>query len=234
MTAGPDVRPLAIVGAGGLGRETLAAVRAVNAVEPTWTPIGFFDDKLETQGTVLDGLPVVGPISALEELLRNGMRAQCIVCTGRPGATASRAVLAERVQDAGGTFATVVHPGASLAIGTTVGAGSILFAGVVTTTPLHLGRLVVAMPNVVFTHDDEIGDVTTFGANVSLSGGVRVEEGAYVGAGAAVRENLTVGSNSLVGMGSVVTHDVPADEVWVGNPARCFMTATRLPSRVPA
>jgi acetyltransferase-like isoleucine patch superfamily enzyme len=90
------------------------------------------------------------------------------------------------------------------------------------------------MPNVVFTHDDEIADFTTFAANVSLSGGVHVHEGAYVGAGAAVRENLTIGSNSLVGMGSVVTHDVPADEVWVGNPARCFMTATPLPSRVPA
>ena len=28
-----------------------------------------------------------------------------------------------------------------------------------------------------------------------------------------------IGENAMIGIGSVVTHDVPAGEVWVGNPA---------------
>jgi len=35
-----------------------------------------------------------------------------------------------------------------------------------------------------------------------------------------VREGLRIGEAALVGMGSVVLHDVPARQTWVGQPAR--------------
>lgn len=228
-------RPLIIVGAGGLGRETLAAVRAIHHAEtaerraradhrgraaPLLEPIGFVDDAASFAGTVVDGLPVLGPIEVLETMLRRRQAAAVIIATGRPGGTSSRRVLSDRLRRFGATFATVVHPTATLAIGTQVGEGSILLAGVVTTAPIAIGRHIVAMPQVVFTHDDVIGDFAMFATRATLSGAVRVGDGAYVGAGALVRENLSIGPRALVGMGAVVTHDVPADEVWVGNPAR--------------
>jgi acetyltransferase-like isoleucine patch superfamily enzyme len=83
------------------------------------------------------------------------------------------------------------------------------------------------MPQVVLTHDDVVGDYATIASGVRLGGGVRVAAGAYLGAGALVREGLTIGAGSLVGLGSVVLHDVPAGEVWAGNPAR-FLRATTL------
>lgn len=48
----------------------------------------------------------------------------------------------------------------------------------------------------------EIGDFVWIGANVSIVPGVKIEEGA------------------VVGMGSVVTRDVPAGAIVVGNPAK--------------
>ena len=50
----------------------------------------------------------------------------------------------------------------------------------------------------MFTHDDVVGDHTTFGAGARLAGGVVVEPGAYVGAGALVREYTTIGAGALV------------------------------------
>ncbi len=147
-----------------------------------------------------------------------------MICTGRPGNTRSRVVIDGLLAAAGVPFATVVHPSAALAVGATVGDGSVLLAQVVATAPIAIGRHVVVMPQVVFTHDDVVGDFTTFGAGVKLAGGVVVEAGAYVGSGALVRENLTIGAGALVGMGSVVTRDVPPNEVWVGNPARHLRT----------
>ena len=47
-----------------------------------------------------------------------------------------------------------------------------------------------------------------------------VKRGASIGANATILCGLTIGENALVGAGSVVTHDVPAGEVWVGNPAQ--------------
>lgn len=47
-----------------------------------------------------------------------------------------------------------------------------------------------------------------------------VKKGASVGANATILAGTTIGENAMVGAGSVVTKDVPAGEVWVGNPAR--------------
>jgi len=48
----------------------------------------------------------------------------------------------------------------------------------------------------------------------------RVCKGATIGAGSTILPGLTIGEGAMIGAGSVVTHDVPAGEVWVGNPAR--------------
>ena len=48
----------------------------------------------------------------------------------------------------------------------------------------------------------------------------RVCKGATVGAGSTLLPGITIGENAMIGAGSVVTKNVPAGEVWVGNPAR--------------
>jgi sugar O-acyltransferase (sialic acid O-acetyltransferase NeuD family) len=214
--------PLVLVGAGGLGREAAACVRATNAaVRRTWDLWGYVDDGLAGCDRQIDGFDVLGPVDHLEQLLLSGEpRPQVVVCTGRPGATESRRILARRLGSADAQFATIIHPTVSLASGSSVGPGSLVLAQVVVTAPVAIGRHVVVMPHVVFTHDDRIGDFTTFGAGVLLAGGVVVGDGAYIGSGACIRENVTIGAGALVGMGSVVLRDVPAGEVWAGNPAR--------------
>ena len=47
-----------------------------------------------------------------------------------------------------------------------------------------------------------------------------VKKGAAIGSGATILSNLTIGENASVGAGCVVTRDVPAYAVVVGNPAR--------------
>ena len=46
-----------------------------------------------------------------------------------------------------------------------------------------------------------------------------VKKGASIGAGCTILCGVTIGENSMIGIGSFVTHDVPAGEVWGGNPA---------------
>ena len=46
-----------------------------------------------------------------------------------------------------------------------------------------------------------------------------VKRGASIGAGSTILCGVTIGENAMIGIGSVVTKDVPAGEVWVGNPA---------------
>lgn len=47
-----------------------------------------------------------------------------------------------------------------------------------------------------------------------------IRTGASIGSGATILSRVTIGENALVGAGSVVTHDVPANAIVAGNPAR--------------
>lgn len=47
-----------------------------------------------------------------------------------------------------------------------------------------------------------------------------IKKGASIGANATVLGGLIIGVNALIGAGSVVTKNVPDNELWVGNPAK--------------
>ncbi len=217
-----STEPLLIVGAGGFARETAAAVSAVNAVEPRWELLGFLDDDPQRQGTSVGRLPVLGPIAALDD----HPDARVVVCIGNPRNYASRKHVVERLGPHRDRFTSVVHPSASIGDGTTIGMGTVVLAGAVTTTAVSIGEHVAVMPHCVFTHDDSIGSFATFGAGVRLAGAVTIGEGVYVGSAAVVREGITIGDWSLIGMGSLVLGDVPPAEVWVGSPAHRLRPAT--------
>jgi sugar O-acyltransferase (sialic acid O-acetyltransferase NeuD family) len=205
-----------IVGAGGFARETAEAVRAINAVTPRWELLGYVDDNADLKGVEIQGLPVLGPVAMVQDL----DSASVVVCTGRPDNYFSRKRIVGRLELPPGRYATVVHPTAHLAPSTSVGRGSVILAGVVTTASVHIGRHVMVMPGAVFTHDDHLANFVTVASRVCLGGGVRIGEGAYLGAGALVRESRTIGAWALVGMGAVVTENIPRREVWAGVPAR--------------
>lgn len=105
-----------------------------------------------------------------------------------------------------------VETGAELGNGVTVKNNVLIWDGVVIADDVFLG------PNVVFTNDytpraefkktrDELSETV-------------VERGASIGANATILCGLTIGEYSLIGAGSVVTTNVPAHALVVGNPAR--------------
>lgn len=47
-----------------------------------------------------------------------------------------------------------------------------------------------------------------------------IEKGASLGAGAVILGGIKIGQNAMIGAGSVITKDVPANELWIGNPAK--------------
>ncbi len=210
------MRGLVVVGAGGFARETVAAVRAVNDLRPSWQLLGFLDDDPALHGTERVGLPVLGGLDRMAEW---GDTA-AVVCVGNPRDHTVRQRVVRRLGLPADRYATIVHPGAHIGSACTIGPGSVLLAGVVLTAEVTVGAHVAVMPHVVLTHDGRVGDHATIASGVRLGGGVVLAPGAYLGAGALVREGVTIGEGSLVGMGAVVLRDVPPGEVWVGNPAR--------------
>jgi maltose O-acetyltransferase len=53
---------------------------------------------------------------------------------------------------------------------------------------------------------------------------IRIGDNVWLGGGVIVLPGVTIGENTVVGAGSVVTRDLPANVVAVGNPARVVRT----------
>ncbi len=99
---------------------------------------------------------------------------------------------------------------------------------------VHIGNNVTIKCGVQIWDGITIEDNVQVGANVSFTNDkypraknkdwkllrTKVCKGASIGAGSTILPGLTIGENALVGAGSVVTCDIPAGEVWAGNPAR--------------
>ena len=105
---------------------------------------------------------------------------------------------------------------------------------------VHFGKNVYANFNLTMVDDTHIyvGDNTMFGPNVVLCSAshpvlpglrqkgyqynapIRIGKNCWLGAGAMVMPGITIGDNTVVGAGSVVTKDLPANVVAVGNPCR--------------
>ena len=47
-----------------------------------------------------------------------------------------------------------------------------------------------------------------------------IEDGAFIGGHSIILKGTHIGENSVIGAGSVVTGNIPANEIWAGNPAR--------------
>ncbi|HHT23866.1 MAG TPA: N-acetyltransferase [Bacteroidales bacterium] len=70
-------------------------------------------------------------------------------------------------------------------------------------------------PNVTFTNDNFPRAKQPFELQRTT-----IKKGASVGAGAVILGGITIGENAMIGAGSIVTKDVPENELWVGSPAK--------------
>lgn len=105
---------------------------------------------------------------------------------------------------------------------------------------VHFGKMVYANFNLTVVDDSEIyvGDYTMIGPNVIIATAghpvlpelrekayqynipVHVGRNVWLGAGVVIVPGVTIGDNTVIGAGSVVTKDIPANVVAVGNPCR--------------
>jgi acyl-[acyl carrier protein]--UDP-N-acetylglucosamine O-acyltransferase len=86
--------------------------------------------------------------------------------------------------------------------------------------PTRVGARTFLMSKVHIGHDCQIGADCEIAVGTVLAGHVVLEDGVRCGVGVLFRPFIHVGAGARLGSGAVVVKDVPAGEVWVGNPAR--------------
>jgi len=213
---GKTLSPLVILGAGGFGREVAWLVEEINEAEPTWDLVGFIDDFVT--GPTVEGYKVLGPKAVLS-LLDPMPKLVCAI-----GDPKVRKKVVQPLEDMGYKFATLIHPSVRMSRYVTIGEGSIICAGTLLTTNIHIGKHSILNLDCKVGHDTMLGDYASLMPGVNIAGEVRVGEGCYFGLNACVINRVTVGEWSVIGAGATVVKDIPSRVVAVGVPAKPIKT----------
>ena len=87
-------------------------------------------------------------------------------------------------------------------------------------TDIYIGSYTMIGPNVVIATACHPEEPQLRRARLQYNKPVVIGENVWIGSGAIILPGVTIGDNSIVGAGSVVTRDIPANVVAVGNPCR--------------
>lgn len=206
-----------IIGAGGHGKVVLDILRAAGRYEP----VGFLDADPALAGTVVGGLPVLGPANLLPRLRQQKVRGAVVAI----GDNRARREYAGLVREYGLERVSAVHPAASVSPTARLGANVVVAAGAVVCTEARVDDSAVVNTAAVVDHEGHVGEAAHVAPAACLAGRVRVGPLAFVGIGAQVIQCRSVGEGSVVGAGAVVIEDVPPWATVVGVPARVIKVA---------
>ena len=201
-----------VLGAGGHGRVLLDGLR-----EDGILVHGVLDPELATGSAVL-GIAVLGTDDYL--ISCHPASTAVLIGLGANPDTGLRQALFERTIKGGFAIEGFQHRSAIVSRTATAEQGAHIMAGAVIHTNSEIGRNVIINTAVTIEHDCRIGDHSAISPGAVLCGGVVIGELAFIGANATVLPGVTIGPRAIVGAGAVVTCDIAADAIVVGNPAR--------------
>ena len=209
------MKPLLIIGAGGVGREATLIVEAINRVHPTWDLLGFIDD-FTAVGTEYNGISVLGPL----DILTQYKEPIYVVCAIANYTVKKKIIMKIKEFYPWVKFAKLIHPKVDLNPFMSIGEGCIIYQHVMMTVDVILGDHVIVCASTGIGHDSVIKDYCDILWNCNISGHVTLEEGCFIGSGATIIQGLKIGPQTKVGAGSVVLKSTYGYCTVVGVPAK--------------
>lgn len=115
-----------------------------------------------------------------------------------------------------------IEPPLHMAYGKNVQIGENFYANfnlvIVDDIDVYIGNNVMIAPNVTITATGHPIDPILRKSGSQFSIPVKIGNDVWIGSNVVILPGITIGDNSVIGAGSVVTKDIPANVVAVGNP----------------
>jgi sugar O-acyltransferase (sialic acid O-acetyltransferase NeuD family) len=207
------MKRLLIVGAGGLGREVFSWVSDASKHQSEWSIAGFLCDDLNALDNYDYDIPIVGGIQDYvphdEDLL--------VMAIADPR---DKLDLANKLEERGAKFITLIHPTAIIAKNAKIGRGCVVCQFSSVSCDTNVGNFVTVNTRTGIGHDSKIDDGCTLSSLVDLGGYVQMGRGVFVGGSANILPKTKIGDFATIGAGSVVVRSVKSGVTVFGVPAK--------------
>ena len=196
-----------VYGGGGHAKSVIDMIRAVGG----YLIAGVVDDHLPA-GTQVLGVPVLGSSSMLDSLHEQGI-SLAVNTVGGIGKPDIRVKIFERLDQAGYTFPSLVHPRAFVEPTARIAEGTQILPMAYVGSDTQIGFGCIINYGAIISHDCVLQDYVNLSPGGTLAGGVKVGERSQIGMRATVNLNLSVGVDVRIGNGATIKKDVPDSEI---------------------
>lgn len=208
------MKKIAIIGAGGFGREVVCLINAINEKNEEWDFIGFFDD-VKNIGYENEYGKVLGRIKDLNSYPESLAVA---VAIAKPSAIE---VIVKSITSPNIYFPNLIAPNVIFfdKNNISLGQGNIISFGCSISCNVHIGNFNILNCYILIGHDTKIGDYNTIMPSTNISGNVTMGERNFLGVSSVILEKLTIGNDTTIGANSLIFRNTKDKNTYIGNPA---------------
>ena len=165
-----------------------------------YTILGILD-KPEEVGKKVLSYQVIGTDDDIDKYVD---KAEFVITVGQIKSSTVRRQIAERVEKAGGRFATIIAPDAVVSKYATIGQGTVILHHCVVNADARIGSNCIINTMVNIEHDVEIGDFCHISTGTMVNGTVKIGSDTFVGSGSIIYNNVEIPGVSIIPAGTTV------------------------------
>jgi sugar O-acyltransferase (sialic acid O-acetyltransferase NeuD family) len=194
--------PIIIIGAGGGAKMCIDSL----ADSIDYQVVALIDDNKQI-GTFVLGVPVVGKLTCIEELLAKNYE-HFVIAFGVLDKRKIRYELYTNLKKSGCKFPNIIHPKAILEKSVVLGDGNVVLAGANIGSCVNLGNLNYLNNNSLVSHDCILEDNIHVAPGSVLASSIKVESHVLIGMNTTIYYGLTIGESSTILNGLTINNNI--------------------------
>ena len=208
------MKKIAIIGAGGFGREVACLINAINEESKDWDFIGFFDDVKDI-GYENEYGKVLGRIKDLNSYPES---LAVVIAIAKPSAIE---VIVKSINSPNIYFPNLIAPDIIFfdKNNMSLGQGNIIGFGCSISCNVRIGNFNIFNCFISVGHDTKIGNYNAVMPSTKISGDITIGDRNFFGASSVILEKLTIGNDTTIGANSLIFRNTKDKNTYIGNPA---------------